>query len=121
MPSALARLSRCFQTLAGNRTERGMVGPVSVPFLGLPRPALMAIPSRAIRRVYGLRRTLALSKFTSGIWRSEARDDSRGFLPVTFCSKRFLSCDVARLALMMRIALGLLDEDREANKCNTFL
>src|SRR5439155_4161930 len=41
MPSALARLSRCFQTLAGKRTERGMVGPVSVPFLGLPRPEWM--------------------------------------------------------------------------------
>src|SRR5205823_11466330 len=49
MPSALARLSRCFQTLAGKRTERGMVGPVSVPFLGLPRPEWMEIPARAIR------------------------------------------------------------------------
>ena len=38
MPSNLARLSRCFHTFTGNRTERGIVGPVSVPFLGLPRP-----------------------------------------------------------------------------------
>ncbi|TMB11512.1 MAG: hypothetical protein E6J65_26820 [Deltaproteobacteria bacterium] len=32
MPSALARVSRCLQTLAGKRTERGTVGPVSCPF-----------------------------------------------------------------------------------------
>src|SRR5712691_7044973 len=63
MPSALARLSRCLQTLAGKRTERGTVGPVSVPFLGLPRPAWMEIPAAATRRAYGLRRILALSKF----------------------------------------------------------
>ena len=50
MPSALARFSRCLQTLAGKRTERGTVGPVSVPFLGLPRPTWMEIPSAAIRR-----------------------------------------------------------------------
>jgi hypothetical protein len=36
MPSAPARLSRCFQTLAGKRTERGMVAPVSVPFWACP-------------------------------------------------------------------------------------
>ena len=36
-PFAFASLSRCLQTLAGKRTDRGMVGPVSVP-RGLPRP-----------------------------------------------------------------------------------
>ena len=77
MPSALARVSRCLQTLAGRRTERGTVGPVSVPFLGLPRPTWMEIPSAAIRRAYGLRRTLAWSKFTSGISRNDARDGHR--------------------------------------------
>ena len=56
-PSALARLSRCLQTLAGKRTDRGTVGPVSVPFLGLPGPALIEIPSFAILAAYGLRRT----------------------------------------------------------------
>jgi len=77
MPSALARFSRCLQTLAGKRTERRTVGPVSVPFLGLPRPTWMEIPSAAIRRAYGLRRTLAWSKFTSGISRNDARDGHR--------------------------------------------
>ena len=84
MPSAFARLSRCFHTLAGKRTERGTVGPVSLPFRGLPRPAWMEIPPAAMRSAYGLRRTLALSRFTSGISRSDARDGSRGFLPVAF-------------------------------------
>ena len=61
----------------------GTVGPVSVPFLGLPRPALIEIPSLAILSPYGLRRTLVLSKFTSGISRNDARDGSR-VLPVAF-------------------------------------
>ena len=34
----------CLQTLAGKPTERGTVGPVSVPFLGLPRPTWMETP-----------------------------------------------------------------------------
>src|SRR5713226_8861974 len=84
MPSALARFSRCFQTLAGKRTERGMVGPVSVPFLGLPLRGWMEIPSAAMRSAYGLRRILAFSEFTSGISRSDARDGSRSFLPIAF-------------------------------------
>src|SRR5207245_5524087 len=58
-------------------------GRVSVPFLGLPRPALIEIPSLAILSPYGLRRTLVLSKFTSGISRNDARDGSR-VLPVAF-------------------------------------
>src|SRR6266576_5404805 len=82
MPSALARLSRCLQTLVGNRTERGTVGPVSVPFLGLPGPSWMEIPSAVPRAAYGLRRALDLRKFTSCISHSDARDGSRGFLPV---------------------------------------
>src|SRR6266849_10299297 len=42
----------------------------------------MEVPSAAIRRAYGVRRTLALSKFTSGISRNDARDGPRSFLPV---------------------------------------
>src|SRR2546425_13167987 len=47
---------------------------------GFPRLA------SSLRRgpAYGLRRTLALSKFTSGISCSDARDGPRGFLPVAF-------------------------------------
>src|SRR5713226_5957330 len=115
MPSALARLSRCLQTLAGKRTERGRVGPDSVPFLGLPLPTWMEIPSAAMRSAYGLRRTLALSKFTSGISRSDARDGSRGFLPVAFfIAFPLLGCSASRADDAERV-LGLLDEDNEQN------
>ncbi len=38
IPSALAFASSCFQIRAGKRTDRGTVGPVSVPFRGRPRP-----------------------------------------------------------------------------------
>src|SRR5437588_11809953 len=58
MPSAFARLSRCFHTLAGKRTERGTVGPVSVASRGLPRPAWMELPSAGILSGYGVRRTV---------------------------------------------------------------
>ena len=54
MPSALARFSRCFQTPAGKRTERGTVGPISVPFLRLPRPTWMEIPSAQARGLRGV-------------------------------------------------------------------
>src|SRR5438874_962439 len=113
MPSALARFSRCLQTLAGKRTERGTVGPVSVPFLGLPRPTWIDIPSAAIRRAYGLRRTLALSKVTSGILRRDARDGPRSFLPVAFfIALPLAGRDASRADDAYRF-VGLLDEDSE--------
>src|SRR5438132_10927007 len=115
IPSALARFSRCRQTLAGKRTERGTVGPVSVPFLGLPRPTWMEIPSAAIRRAYGLRRTLALSRFTSGISRSDARDGPRSFLPVAFFIALPLAGRSASRADAADCVLGLLEEDNEQN------
>src|SRR3954467_8076182 len=115
MPSAFARLSRCFHTLAGKRTERGTVGPVSVPFRGLPRPAWMEIPSAAMRSAYGLRRTLPLSKFTSGISRSAARDGSRGFLPVAFFIALPLMRCSAPCADDADQVLTRLDEDRDQN------
>ena len=115
MPCALARFSRCLQTLAGKRTERGTVGPVSVPFFGLPRPAWMEIPSFAIRSAYGLRRTFALSKSTSGISWSETRVGSRGFLPVAFfIAFPLMGCSASRADDAERV-LGLLDEDNEQN------
>src|SRR5258708_36390867 len=46
IPSALARFSRCLQTLAGKRTERGTVGPVSVP----PGPAPTNVDGDPLRR-----------------------------------------------------------------------
>ena len=114
-PFAFARLSKCLQTLAGKRTDRGTVGPVSVPFLGLPRPAWMEIPSFAIRSAYGLRRTLALSKSTSGISRSDARVGSRAFLPVAFfMAFPLMGCSASRADDADQV-LGLLDEDNEQN------
>jgi len=62
-------------------------------------------------RAYGLRRALALSKFTSGISRSDARDGPRGFLPVAFFIA--LPCvgrDASRADDSYRV-FGLLDED----------
>src|SRR3989442_424627 len=114
-PFALARFSRCLQTLAGKRTERGTVGPVSVPFLGLPRPTWMEIPSFAIRSAYGLRRTLALSKSTSGISRSDARVGSRDFLlDAFFIAFPLMGCSAPRADNADHV-LGLLDEDNEQN------
>jgi hypothetical protein len=75
----LARTSSCFQTGAGNRIDLGTVGPVSVPFLGRPLRT-WTIPSVATRAAYGLRRTLAVPKSTSGISRKEALDGSLGLL-----------------------------------------
>src|SRR6266849_2678330 len=110
MPCALARFSRCLQTLDGKRTERGTVGPVSVPFFGLPRPAWMKIPSFAIRSAYGLRRTLALSKSTSGISPSDTRVGSRGFLPVAFFTAfPLMGCSASRAYDAERV-FGFLDE-----------
>src|SRR6266540_552658 len=84
MPFAFASFSRRFQTGAGNRIDRGIVGPVSSPFRGRPRPKWMP-PSAAMRAAYGLRRTVAERKSTSGISRSEVLDGSlclRAFLIV---------------------------------------
>jgi hypothetical protein len=68
-------------------------------------------PSSAIRRAYGLRRALALSKFTSGISRSDARDGPRGFLPVAFfIALPFVGRDASRADDSYRV-FGLLDED----------
>ena len=48
MPWALARVSSRSQTGAGNLMDRGSVGPVSVPFLGLPGRT-WTMPSAATR------------------------------------------------------------------------
>src|ERR1700737_78223 len=75
----------------------------------------MEIPSRAIRSAYGLRRTFALPKFTSGISRSEARDGSRCFLPLTFfIALPLMRCGAPCADDAGRI-LGFLDEDHEQN------
>src|SRR5512142_1084655 len=94
MPSALARFSSCFQTGAGNRIDFGMVGPVSSPFRGRPRPT-WTIPSAAIRSAYGLGRTLADAKSTSGISRRDARLGSRclrAFFIVPSLMRRRAAC-----------------------------
>ena len=73
IPLASAFDSSCFQSCAGKRTDRGTVGPVSVPFLGRPRPT-WTMPSSVTRVAYGFLRTRARSKSTSGISRRDAFD-----------------------------------------------
>src|SRR5438445_9169472 len=65
--------------------------------------------------VYLMQATLALSKFTSGISRSDARDGPRSFLPVAFFIALPLVGRSASRADDADLVLGLLDEDNEQN------
>src|SRR5438105_15851324 len=68
-----------------------------------------------MRSAYGLRRSLVLSKFISGISRSDARDGSRAFLPTAFFIAFPLMGRSASRADDVNRVLGLLDEDNEQN------
>src|SRR5690348_3398417 len=75
----------------------------------------MEIPSDAMRTAYGLWRTFPLSKFTSGISRSDARDGSRGFLPVAFfIAFPLVRCRAPRADDSNRV-LSHLAENRDEN------
>jgi hypothetical protein len=71
------RLGPHLQLLPDRRrkSDRAQVDPISVPFLGRPLRT-WTIPSAATRAAYGLRRTLAVPKSTSGMSRKEALDGS---------------------------------------------
>src|SRR5439155_14221989 len=75
----------------------------------------MEIPSAASRRAYGLGRTLALSKFTSGISRSDARDGPRSFLPVAFFIPFPLMGRSTSRADDAERVRGFLQEDNQQN------